>query len=409
MKRKYSFLVFILSLTHLVNAQSDFIDKIELDLIPGEVQHINLSEENSSLAIKSVRKLEELNLKLENENIELKPDLHIENEGLYTSNLIFLNPGTKNLSISSQFRTNLQLFLLKVPKINVNQEISKYQTDSCEEPLGIDQDVWRSGLPAPTISPTLNQVNHCVIHHSAGSNTATDYIEVVRNIYTFHTGVNGWDDIGYNYLIAQDGTLFHGRDGQNLYSDDNVRGAHFCGKNTGTMGVCLLGDYTTVVPTLAALSTLEDLLLWKLNKESLQPGDSAIHPLPGGDYLGRVVGHQDGCATACPGTFLYADIPGIIDSLEDRIDNCPTPSSIHFTNTSYELAIYPQPASDIIIISSKEKGMLFIYDLIGREIFKVKKTHEQLKINTNAYPRGTYTLKLLTKDRQMKGKILVQP
>ncbi|QNL22735.1 N-acetylmuramoyl-L-alanine amidase [Hyphobacterium sp. CCMP332] len=409
MKRKYSILVFILSLTQFVNAQSDFIDKIEINLIPGKVQHLNLSEEHSSLAFKSARKLEELSVKLDNEIVELKPDMHVENESVYTSYLIFLNPGSKSLSISSQFRTNLQLFLLKVPKINVNQSLSKLQTDSCEKPAGIDQDVWRSGLPAPTVSPTLNQVNHCVIHHSAGSNTATDYTEVVRNIYLYHTGVNGWDDIGYNYLIAQDGTLFHGRDGQNLYSDDNVRGAHFCGKNTGTMGVCLLGDYTTVVPTLAALSTLEDLLLWKLNKESLQPADSARHPLPGGAYLGRVVGHQDGCATACPGTFLYADIPGIIDSLENRIDNCLTPSSIHFTNTSYELAIYPQPASDIIFIRSEENGMLYIFDLMGREILRIKKTKNPLKINTNAYPHGTYTLKLLNKDRQLKGKIVIQP
>ncbi len=380
-----------------------------MSLSDGEIQYLYLSDEHSSMVIKAKIELEKISLQLDEENVELKPDLHIENEGIYTSKLIFMNSGIKKLAISSQYKTNIQLFLLKVPKINLDRSQLKLKLDSCEKPTGIDQDVWRSGLPTPSVSPTFNQVNHCIIHHSAGSNTATDYTEVVRNIYIYHTGVNGWDDIGYNYLIAQDGTLFHGRDGQNLYSDDNVRGAHFCGKNTGTMGVCLLGDYTTVVPTLAALGTLEDLLLWKLNKESLQPGDSAIHPIPGGSYLGTVVGHQDGCATACPGTFLYADIPGIIDSLENRIDNCPSPSSIETVNNRSELQIYPQPATDFIIISSEDSGMLFIYDIMGKEIYKAKKTAEQLKINTNAYPRGTYLIEFLSEDRQMKGKLLIQP
>ncbi|GAB1349228.1 hypothetical protein MASR1M107_14420 [Ignavibacteriales bacterium] len=37
---------------------------------------------------------------------------------------------------------------------------------------------------------------------------------------------------------------------------DNVVGAHFCGYNGGTMGVSMLGTYTTVSPSAALQASL---------------------------------------------------------------------------------------------------------------------------------------------------------
>ena len=92
------------------------------------------------------------------------------------------------------------------------------------------------------------------MHHSAGSTFDTNYTAVVRSYYLLHTEVNGWDDIGYNYLIARDGSIFAGRDPQNRtgVAQDNVHGAHFCGKNDYTMGICVIGDFTSQAPAAEA-------------------------------------------------------------------------------------------------------------------------------------------------------------
>lgn len=49
---------------------------------------------------------------------------------------------------------------------------------------------------------------------------------------------NGWDDIGYNFLVGEDGNVYEGR------GWDNV-GAHAKDFNSQSMGVCILGTYTS--------------------------------------------------------------------------------------------------------------------------------------------------------------------
>lgn len=44
----------------------------------------------------------------------------------------------------------------------------------------------------------------------------------------------GWDDIGYHFVIRRDGSVEVGR-------NINVTGAHCYGKNTGTIGICMVG------------------------------------------------------------------------------------------------------------------------------------------------------------------------
>src|SRR5437016_1926200 len=83
----------------------------------------------------------------------------------------------------------------------------------------------------------------------AGGNAATDWAAVVRSIWVLHVQGNGWNDIGYNYLIDPNGVLYEGRGG-----GDGVMGAHFSCVNSGTMGVALLGTFSVVPAPAAALS-----------------------------------------------------------------------------------------------------------------------------------------------------------
>ena len=101
-------------------------------------------------------------------------------------------------------------------------------------------------------TPQYTTVTHLIVHHSATANTSSDWAATVRSIWNFHTNDRGWGDVGYNYLIDPNGVIYEGRAG-----GDNVIGAHFSCQNGGTMGVCMLGTFTSVSPTAAALSSLQ--------------------------------------------------------------------------------------------------------------------------------------------------------
>ena len=80
------------------------------------------------------------------------------------------------------------------------------------------------------------------MHHTAGRNdyTRAQAPAIVRGIQLFHVKGNGWNDIGYNFLVDRFGTIYEGRFGG---VDRNVIGAHALGFNTESVGIALLGTY----------------------------------------------------------------------------------------------------------------------------------------------------------------------
>jgi len=265
----------------------------------------------------------------------------------------------------------------------------------CSKPSMIYPSEWRNGLPAPKVSPTYTVTEHIVIHHTAGSNTQTDHLLSIRNIYLAHTQTNGWDDIGYNYLIARDGTLYQARDAQNLMADDFVKGAHFCGKNTNTMGVSLMGDYSIDLPTPQALLTLNKLLLWKLFKDKLNPYDSFEHPKSAVDaiMLPAVCGHRDGCATECPGLSFYLMLPKIKAEIDSLLKLCES-NSYQLLVITDEIKVYPNPFSNNfnIICNEKTPFLLEVYDFTGKKILLQNCETPNHEVNLSSYPDGIYHL-----------------
>ena len=135
---------------------------------------------------------------------------------------------------------------------------------------------------------------------------------MVRSIWNFHIFTNGWSDIGYNYLIDPNGVIYEGRGG-----GDNVLGAHFSCQNSGTMGVSMLGTFTTVQPNIAALASLKEILSWKADQRNLDPTASTYHAGMR-ETLANISGHRDcnglaqSCtATECPGEMFYPLLPSI--------------------------------------------------------------------------------------------------
>ena len=277
----------------------------------------------------------------------------------------------------------------------------------CEEPDFIPQDEWRFGLPEPTYTRQATSVEHVIVHHSATFNTLTNYVNVVRNIYLFHTQERKWSDIGYNYLIAQDGTIFEGRSSKAQSVDnDNVQGAHFCGRNSGTMGICLLGTYTTTEPTDTALVSLKRLIAWKVDKENLDPLGETSHPA--NSRLGTIAGHRDGCATECPGDLLYARLGAVRTSVAARVaTGCKT-----VTQAIDSLIIFPVPAVGALSVRLPDSVVLDrvrLYDLAGKQWeYTAPGSTREFTIDTRPLTTGLYVLHLGGADFDVRRKILVE-
>jgi hypothetical protein len=99
-----------------------------------------------------------------------------------------------------------------------------------------------------------------------------------------------------------------------------VIGGHSHGFNTGSVGVVVLGDFTSTPVPSAVTSAVSNLLAWKLALHSAYPGSSVSYTTASGSAkfapgstvtLPRIIGHRDVQSTSCPGSRLYALLPAI--------------------------------------------------------------------------------------------------
>jgi len=167
----------------------------------------------------------------------------------------------------------------------------------------------------PSYAPS---VQFALVHHTAGTNsyTASQSAAIVRGIEIYHVQGNGWNDIGYNFLVDKYGQIFEGRYGG---VDRNVIGAHAEGFNTGSVGVAMLGTYGSTAPPLVARNALANLLAWRLDLAHVDPR-STLTWMSGGNarfaagvpvILRAVSGHRDTGFTSCPGAALYVQLGAI--------------------------------------------------------------------------------------------------
>lgn len=288
------------------------------------------------------------------------------------SALVLLPENVDNLEIyTGRIAGPIKIFFIDAGTISpkANPELRRKEPGCFNDP--VSPDVWRKGLPAPSYTPGVTAVRHVVIHHSATSNIVTDPYETVRSIYTYHTQVNGWSDIGYNFLIAPNGTIFQGRDDLDRGDPDNIVGAHMCGVNSNTMGVCMLGTFTNVLPTEEAINSLAGLVKWKTEKENLPIFGAEVHAIgpPSANVpaqpLPNVCGHRDGCSpsyTECPGDLLYEQLNDVRELASDYACEQEEEEEIN-------LAVYPNP-TDAIVKVDFEWERLEIIDMRGSIIKK---------------------------------------
>jgi hypothetical protein len=244
--------------------------------------------------------------------------------------------------------------------------------------------------PDPAFAP----VTHLVIHHSAGTNEANDWAAIVRAIWDLHVNGNGWSDIGYNWLIDPEGRVYEGR------SNDAI-GAHFCAKNTGTVGICVMGNFTNEAPKGAAVESLVDLLSWKACAYDIDPLGEAYHA-SSAEILPDIIGHRDGCSTACPGDMFYPLLPAV----RDAVSGGP-PTAVREEDRWPELEVFPNPSQGefqlVLPEELPEACYLSVYDLLGRQIMGPLKLRSRAQTEWVRLPvqpaKGHYRLVLHRRNR----------
>ena len=193
------------------------------------------------------------------------------------------------------------------------------------------------GVPADNIfapgwTPPFYDVNRIVVHHTATSIDLNNPANTVKAIWQNHTYTNDWGDIGYNYLIDQNGVIYEGRAGIN-----GIRGNH-APPNEGAIGISLLGDYSNQLPTQATIDSLTKLMsyLSVVNnipftyKTSFDANNSA------GIYPHRAIN-----ATSCPGNKFMTILPNIVTLASNYSSNYQTAKNINsnavklITNTEF--------------------------------------------------------------------------
>lgn len=143
----------------------------------------------------------------------------------------------------------------------------------------------------------MRPINLLVVHCSA-TPAARDI--GVNEIRGWHKA-NGWNDIGYHYVIRRDGTVETGR-------AEAIAGAHVSGHNAKSIGVCLVGGVKPDMTPEANFTPAQFIALEQL-----------LRQLKGRFPTARICGHRDlspdrnGDGKVTPGEWVKAcptfDVP----------------------------------------------------------------------------------------------------
>jgi hypothetical protein len=198
----------------------------------------------------------------------------------------------------------------------------------------------------PTRGVAYGRVRAATVHHTV---TANNYSRAqapaaILAVCRFHRNTNGWNDIGYNFVVDRFGRIWEGRAGG---VDEAVMGSHAQGYNSQTTGISNLGTFTSVPQTDAAIGAMARLIRWKLSNHGVPSFGTARLTSAGGPSarygygdtrrFPRVMGHRDTGATACPGEQLYYQLP----ELRERIgEQRPSGARVKLTAPLPELVVH---------------------------------------------------------------------
>lgn len=96
----------------------------------------------------------------------------------------------------------------------------------------------------------MRYIDSIIVHCSDTPNNRDVTVEEIRG---WHVKGNGWDDIGYHFIIYRNGDLMTGR-------PVRIAGAHCYGYNSNSIGICLIGRDKFTKAQFNALRNLDRVL-----------------------------------------------------------------------------------------------------------------------------------------------------
>lgn len=160
---------------------------------------------------------------------------------------------------------NRRKFLKTIGGIGAGLVIPKSLTS--EKETSLEQKIYQ----------TKRKIDFLVVHHTASDSGN------VNTIRAYHKFVKGWDDIGYHFVINKNGTIDNGR-------PISIQGAHIKGKNTGSIGIAMIGNFENHNPTQEQINSLHELL-----KAGIKTYDLTSD---------KIYGHKELASTLCPGKYV---------------------------------------------------------------------------------------------------------
>jgi hypothetical protein len=223
-------------------------------------------------------------------------------------------------------RSALQLHFVAVPAVTkrVGARASAaavgHAAQAGAQPAIITRSAWGGDAVKPRSAPSYGDVQVAFVHHTVSANDygPQDSAGIVLAMAKYHRDTNGWNDLGYNFVVDKYGQIFEGRAGG---IDQAVIGAQAQGYNSHSTGIANIGTFTDVGQGDVALDALARLIAWKLPLHGAPVAGQIVLTSGGGNLnryksgtpvtLERISGHRDGDATECPGTALYAQLPAL--------------------------------------------------------------------------------------------------
>lgn len=178
-----------------------------------------------------------------------------------------------------------------------------------------------------------------VVHHTASPNSVKDPAATVRFGYELHVVGRGFTDIGYNFLISPDGEIFEGRRARKYGKNEPhlgedgagnaIIGGHTKGRNAGSCGIALIGNFTKRAPSGAAIESLIHLAAWEAQRHKIDPlgSDEFIATDSTKLVFPNIVGHRGIGSTLCPGDRMAGSLPWLRKQVAERAGTFPARKS----------------------------------------------------------------------------------
>jgi hypothetical protein len=141
-------------------------------------------------------------------------------------------------------------------------------------------------------TPQYRPIEKIIIHHTVTENNPVDVAASLRSIYYYHAVTRGWGDIGYNFVVDWNGNVYEGR-----FGGPNVVGGHALQYNPGSIGIALLGNFSSVSPPQVMIDAVVRLIKTRASHVDVTTASDFVDLIA----LANLCGHGDVLATSCPG------------------------------------------------------------------------------------------------------------